>query len=333
MQPLPPGPAISGETKYKPHSLVRLRAVGVPEKAGLLWRITPKGNVQRATTSRDICEFAAPPGAYEVEVLVISCKPDGSLDTSEAAVSIVIESCHPPEPGPKPPTPPGPGPTPPPTPPGPGGGTHDPSNAIGRIQFGNAGCSATIVSPRRADGKWDVLTAAHCISSVGQTGTITMPKTGRKHAVKVKVFDRTCDIAWLETVEPISDIEYAHLGKENPPTGTKVWHQGYGFDKPRNREDGTLMGGENLAGQLRFVLNVSNGDSGGGIFRADTNEVISSVCCTAGIAQKTDMYGGSTARAIRLRPKSPADWEGFDEWTPIEIPAAPPVIPFPPLVR
>jgi hypothetical protein len=42
---------IGGETKYKPHSLVRLKAEGVDAKAALLWRVYPSKDVQRATST------------------------------------------------------------------------------------------------------------------------------------------------------------------------------------------------------------------------------------------------------------------------------------------
>lgn len=335
-------PAIKGDLKYEPHTLVRLQADGIPAKAGIKWRVYPATGVQRATTTQDRLEFAAHPGTYEVELLAISVGADGAVTIDEAAVTVVVKSCLPP------PMPPNPNPNPKPNPPNPGGGTLDPSNAIGRIQFGNAGCSATVIAPRLPDGRWRVLTAAHCIGGQGQKGTMRMPKSGKTYGVTVHKYDRECDLCWLITDSSIDDIEYANLSPGNPPVGTAVWHQGYGFHLPRNREDGVVTGGENSSGQLRFTLNVSSGDSGGGIFRADTNEVISAVCCTAGIAVKTSMWGGSTAQARRLMPTSAGedtsensvteqtDWKPLplpirsdpsasaeprqDEWTPVAMP-------------
>jgi hypothetical protein len=146
---------------------------------------------------------------------------------------------------------------------------------------------------------------------------MVMPASGKTYAVKTVVHEKQSDICWMVTVDPIDDIEYANLGKGNPPAGKKVWHQGYGFDKPRNREDGHVVSPENSL-QTQFILNVSSGDSGGGIFDADTNEVLSPVCCTAGIAQKTSTWGGCCRRVIELRPK--ANSENGDVWTPVEIP-------------
>jgi hypothetical protein len=309
-----PGLKITGETKYKPHSLVRLKAEGADPKAGLIWRIYPRTGVARATTPKGVLEFTAPPGTYEVEVIAITKSGADEFETPEAWATVVIESCHPPEPKPDP----KPDPNPNPPRPNPPSGTLDPENAIGRIQFGNAGCSATVIGPRRPDGRWDVLTAAHCMGGVGQVGRMVMPKTGKVYNVRVVAHNKTCDLAWMVTEESITDIEYANLAPANPPLRTPVWHRGYGYHLPRNKETGEVTGGETNSGQLRFYLNVSSGDSGGGIFRADTNEVVSAVCCTAGIAQKTSMWGGSTAQAHRLRPKHTSDVS--DEWVPIAIP-------------
>ena len=122
---------IGGETKYKPHSLVRLKAEGVDAKAALLWRVYPSKDVQRATSPRGVLEFAAHPGTYEVELLVIT-NSDGTLSVEEARTSVTIESCTP-----VPPVPPNkPDPKPP------EGGKLDPVGALGRIRFGNAGCTA-----------------------------------------------------------------------------------------------------------------------------------------------------------------------------------------------
>ena len=60
----PAGVRIAGATSYPAHSLVRLKAEGVDAKAGILWRVYPSANVQRATNPRGVLEFAAPPGSY-----------------------------------------------------------------------------------------------------------------------------------------------------------------------------------------------------------------------------------------------------------------------------
>ena len=92
---------ITGETKYKPHSLVRLRAEGVDPKAAILWRVHPAKDVQRATTPRGVLEFAAHPATYEIELLVIRQTDDG-LVVDESQVTVTIEGCGPVPPAPEP---------------------------------------------------------------------------------------------------------------------------------------------------------------------------------------------------------------------------------------
>ncbi len=292
---------IAGETKYKPHALVRLKAEGVDAKAAILWRVHPSKEVQRATSPRGVLEFAAHPGTYEVELLVIS-NADGNLTVEEARVSVTIESCTPvpPKPDPKPPE----------------GGKLDPVNALGRIRFGNAGCTATVIGPRRPNGKWDVLTAAHCVNGVGQKGTISL-KDGRTLGLRVVTHHKGPDVAWCVTDDEIADLPYALIAAKNPEPGTAIWHMGYGVDKPGNREDGTVAQGENAQGQLRMTLSVSSGDSGGGIFRSDTNELISVVCCTSGMARKVSMWGCSAEVAQKTRPRAT---DTDETWEPVPIP-------------
>jgi hypothetical protein len=299
----PPAVRIAGATNYAPHSLVKLKAEGADAKAGLLWRVYPSANVQRATNPRGVFEFAAPPGTYEVELLAITAGPGGDLVIDEARQSITIGPATP-------------DPKPIPTPPNHDNAKPDPAKALGKIRFGNAGCTATVIGPRRPDGKWDVLTAAHCVSGEWQRGTLTL-KDGRTLGIKVAAHHKTPDLAWCVTEEVIAEMPFAVLAEKNPEVGTAVWHMGYGVDKPGNREDGSITAAENGDGQLRMSLSVSSGDSGGGIFRTDTNELVSVVCCTSGMAQKVSMWGGSAEQARKTRPRV---LDADDAWTPLPIP-------------
>ncbi|MFO0880738.1 MAG: trypsin-like peptidase domain-containing protein [Gemmataceae bacterium] len=312
---------IAGGTKYKPHSLVRLRAEGAEPKAALLWRVHPSKDVQRASSPRGVLEFVAHPGTFEVELLSIATAPDGALSVQEARVTVTIESCTPVPPLPLPPQPAPPGTQPPQPPPG-GGGKLDPPAALGRIRFGSAGCTATVIGPRRPDGRWDVLTAAHCVSGVGARGEMSL-KDGRKLRIRVVTHHRGPDCAWCVTEDPVEDLPYANLAEKDPEPGTKIWHAGYGVDKPGNREDGEIMDRVNGQGQLRMRLSVSSGDSGGGILRTDTNEVISTVCCTSGMARAVSMWGAATEVIRRARPRPTRDViqdEDLDGWRPVPIP-------------
>ena len=292
-----PGPSfrIVGDTQYPPHALVRLRVEGLDPKAAILWRVDPSNAVQRATTARHLLEFAAPPGRYEVELLVVVASPEGEFRIDEARQTVTI--------GTRDPVPPR-------------KGTLDPEKALGRIRFGNAGCTATVIGPRRSDGRWDVLTAAHCVTGVGQRGTFTFPD-GRSFGIRVVAQQKTADVTWCVTEDEIPDLPYAVIAEKNPDLGTAVWHRGFGIDQPANREEGTIADRENNQGQLRMILSVSSGDSGGGIFRADTNELVAVVCCTSGMAQKVSMWGCSAEMARKTRPQ-PTSRE--ETWVPVPIP-------------
>lgn len=185
-------------------------------------------------------------------------------------------------------------PTPPPAP-----KPTSPEQAIVKIRFGNSGCTATIIGEPRPDGRVDVLSAAHCIASVGQAGTMTL-KDGRSFRVVVAKVNRNADIAWLLSDPVQGSLPSAKLATEVPPVGTKVWHQGYGIDRPGNKETGTINSAIDNNGQIRFRLSVSSGDSGGGIFVIDTNELIGVVCCTNGMARVADVWGGCSITAAKM---------------------------------
>lgn len=290
-----PARADEPQIKVKPFKLVRIVADGVDPKAALVWRVTPSKDVSKATSPRGVLEFVAPPGVYLVELLVITSGPDGALSVDEKSVTVEIESLVPDKP---------------PPPKQPDAKKPDAQKALGQIQFGNAGCTATVIGPRRADGKWDVLTAAHCITNVGQRGTLKL-KDGRALGITAKVLSKRSgdggpDCCWCVTDDVIEDMPFAVIAEKNPDIGVTIWHAGYGIDKPGNREDGEITGAEDSNGQLQMFLSVSSGDSGGGIFRDDTNELISVVCCTTKKGAKADVWGCSAEVARKLRPKSNA---------------------------
>ncbi len=77
---------------------------------------------------------------------------------------------------------------------------------------------------------------------------------------------------------------------------------GYGVDLPGNREDGEVTVSEQPDGKTSFVLSVSPGDSGGGIFRDDTGELVGTVCCTSAFARRASMSAGGVSAIRKLRP-------------------------------
>lgn len=292
---------IVGTLKVPPYQLIRLKAEGADPKAGLLWRVNPSQNVHRATNPRGVLEFVAPPGSYEVELLVIKSGKDGGVEIEEARATVEIGN-----------------PTPPlPIPPSPDK-KADPEAATVKLRFGNSGCTATIMAPRRPDGRWDVLTAAHCTGGVGSIGTITL-KDGRSTKVTVTARNTTSDISWMVT-ESADDFPFAHLASADAGANTGIWHMGYGVDKPGNKETGQVVGGPDSNGQLRMSLSVSSGDSGSGIFRTDTGELVAVVCCTSGMGRQAAMWGGSATTAAKLRPGPKLEHPIWQEPEPTVIP-------------
>jgi hypothetical protein len=177
----------------------------------------------------------------------------------------------------------------------------DPRAALGRLTVGTSGCTVTVIGPRRADGRWDLLTASHCIPGRMTKGSVKMPD-GRMLAVTVTVREPGSDLAWLVTDEKVESLPYANLAAKAPEPGVAIWHAGYGVDRPGNVEEGVVLAGESRDRQLSMDLSVSSGDSGGGIFRKDTAQLVAVVCCTRAIGRRATMFGGSSVRAIELRP-------------------------------
>lgn len=213
------------------------------------------------------------------------------------------------------PIPPLPIPGEPPTMPQPPAPRSNVKEAISRIQFGNSGCTATPIGQRRGDGRYWVLTAAHCVQGTGQRGRLTTQR-GDQLTVTVHAVDRGADCAWLLTDSTSTDIPFAELADTLPQPGTRIWHSGYGVHIPGNREDGVFVGGPTAKGQLQFQLSVSNGDSGGAIVVDESGRVLSCVCCTTGVGVRADVWGAGPTAIRQLQQGATDDLA----WTPIPIP-------------
>lgn len=175
------------------------------------------------------------------------------------------------------------------------------ADAIGRIQFGRYGCTATVIGPiGDGDEIVDVLTAAHCVK-LGDVGRMQL-KDGRTLDVKCVARDAKHDVAWLQATKPTEEIAWLELAEVPPPPGTPVWHQGYGVDQPANVERGQVSGSSKDGKDVYFELSVSSGDSGGGIICTTDNRVISPVCCTTCLGCYGSVRGGAPAAARAIRP-------------------------------
>jgi hypothetical protein len=279
-QPGKPEPLkIDGNLKIKPHQIAKLWPANVPEGAATLWEWDEE-KASGETCGANLF-LTAPPGSHKVKLLALTLSKDGKLTVQVARAVVVVEGATPPSPAP----------------PKTGARTEDEAKAaIGRISFGNSGCTATVIHPRRPDGRWDILTAAHCTGGVGSKGKFEVG--GFSYAVTVTVRETSSDISWLVTDTPQEDLPSAILSKELPPTGTPIWHRSFGVDRPGNKEEGRVLSQRPRANMVGMSLKFSSGDSGGGNFRTDTNEVIAT---TFGIIGGVPC-GGSCVRAWQLRP-------------------------------
>ena len=190
----------------------------------------------------------------------------------------------------------------------------DPWNAICKVVMSGGYCSGTIVGPRRPDGRWHVVSAAHCFKRIGETVQI-LTRNGHTLQGTVSAINRQADCA-IVIADRYDDLPFALVAEAVPPLQTPVWHGGYGFDKPGNKEPGVLIAGEDANGQLRYRLSVSNGDSGGGIFTDAEGKLLSPVCCTTRIAGIGDVWGASPT-VIRRMLADPTD---FLDVKPVEMP-------------
>lgn len=194
----------------------------------------------------------------------------------------------------------------------------DPAKATVKLRWGNSACTATVIGPRRADGRWWILSAAHCTEGVGSRGKVLLPD-GRTLAVEVMARNSSADLSWLLCDEKGMDLPFAVLSAANAKPGAKIWHCGFGDDKPGNRETGEVLAGANDDGKIRMMLSVSPGDSGSGIFSEETGELIAVTCCTSMIRRKASMYGGGAVAARLLKPADVSE----QDVAPREMPIVP----------
>ena len=192
----------------------------------------------------------------------------------------------------------------------------DPWNAIGRVQFGNAGCTATVLGPQRPDGRWDVLTANHCVEGQPNTGQMRM-RDGQEFTIRVVSRVNGPDLAICVTEQRDLHLPFALLADKLPTAGDPVFHGGFGQDKPGNREEGVVVTPDNGDGHTHFRLNVSSGDSGGGICLTKEGRVLSAVCCTSARGRMADVFGGNIVEIKKLRGSVLDAWS---LWTPSDVP-------------
>lgn len=177
----------------------------------------------------------------------------------------------------------------------------NPKEAVGKLRTARGGCSFTVIGPPSVDGSYLFLSAAHCMTSSGES--VKLEVAGRSFHGRVVALDREADCSWVVGTEKVGELPFAVLARENPGSGVAIWHAGFGVHRPGNVESGSIVfASPTEAGQLRMRLAVSSGDSGGGIFRTDSGELVSCVCCTVRSVRGMWTQGAATERIRALMP-------------------------------
>ena len=177
--------------------------------------------------------------------------------------------------------------------------TTNPLDALGRLAMTGGYCSATPIGPLTKDGRQTLLSAAHCVKTVGETCQF-FTRSGRMVKATVTAINRDADASLLVTEELREPLPYLLLATETPPVNTVVFHAGFGVDNPGNVERGRILQRDTGGRQVMFELSVSPGDSGGGICVDASGRLISPVCCTTRLAQVGQVYGARPEEVLRM---------------------------------
>lgn len=281
------GLSLEAPAEVAEYRLVSFRVRNVPASAAVLWEVSPS-EAADVEESGERLIMTAPPGTYRVVALVVDAV-GGKTVAKRLRATVTVRGKTPPAAPPK----------------GDKPKTAATKDALGRISFtgprGTNGCTATVMHPRLADGRYHVLTASHCLPADTGSGRMRC-SNGKVYDVTIAAVDRKPDVAWLIMSDPGEDLPAARLADAVPEAGSRVWHAGFGFDRPGNREDGEVGNFYTASGRQGYILNVSSGDSGGAIFDDATGHVLGPVCCTDAVASKAKMLAGNPSHCARLRP-------------------------------
>lgn len=291
------------------------------ETASTHMTVMPRADVDIVRLGSNRFGVAGKAGKYMLFAMTWSNEKGGYDPTETEAEFEIVDLTPKPEPKPEPKPKPKKAP--------------DPNPLILRVSIGGAGCSGVAVSAVQAEMSRYVLTAAHCIPSGFKSGSVRLGD-GPEQPVDVVAVDVVADCAILVLRSPNDTLPCAWLAESTPADGTAVRHAGYGVDRPRSVEDGTLTQRDTGHSQTEFRLSVSSGDSGGPIWSVADNLVCSTVCCTTERGKVARVFGASAesiervldqavlARMGQLLPQSPAvpkePQASVAGWKPLEIP-------------
>jgi hypothetical protein len=231
-----------------------------------------------------IIVFTGAPGKYVVKIVKVY--EDYRIEFENIVVVITPRKGEP-KPDPKPEPKPEPNPEPD-TKPKPDQGEPNESwnayKAVVKIETGVSMCSATAIT--QLDEDVTLVTAAHCVSRIGQKIRVT-PRNNPAFDAYVVAIDRDADLSVLRGK---SKNKLNTVGLAKAVLGERVWHCGFGIDKPGNIEKGHVV--QLGRKQNVYYLNVSSGDSGGGIFNYK-GEWLGAVCCTMSRGMPANVWAGN----------------------------------------
>ncbi len=191
---------------------------------------------------------------------------------------------------------------------------------LGDYRFGHG--SACAVAPRRKDGKYDILTAAHLVGSVGNKIEVRTDK-GAFFVTTVVSVDPRSDVAWLLTDRSDLVLPMLIMAKVPSRIGGPIQHYGLGGGVLRRGFLKRVFGN-----RLDMHIQAVGGDSGAPVICEVLGEVIG-VQSTNANPRRLDVFGkldpphdsgaGSCDAAWKCRPG-----EGVVAPV-ISFPVAPPV--------
>lgn len=187
-----------------------------------------------------------------------------------------------------------------PSPPPPENETHARTRAatVAVLQAHASGTGTNIDDPDDPNRDY-VVTANHVVDRTNEPVTITDAE-GRKSRGRVIARDKDADLALIQVEPPRPNRTVATIAAAPKPIGTAIYHHAHGMHRPQNLETGTVRTTYRTDGQDTFTLSVSAGDSGGGIFDAETGELVAVIAATTAKNRDAIVFAGNALRIHQL---------------------------------
>lgn len=146
---------------------------------------------------------------------------------------------------------------------------------------GSGNCSITVIGPRASDGYYYALFSRHCCRSRTTGFSVTVAHL-KDHPAEIYARWADADIALIR-FKSDQDVPHALLSSSPPQKGDKVWHKGYGVNRPGNIESGKVLSVGSVSNAMSHTVLLSGGDSGSGLFLEGTMWLV-------GVNHSSDKY-------------------------------------------